>query len=56
MLILVSFPKKSSFCVNEKFIDYEMALKGKGSSPVGTMGTFAGEGGFFVGWWGSDKE
>ena len=58
MLILVSFPKKSSFCANEKFIDFEVTLKDRGFSPVGTMGTFAGgrEGGGVVGWLESDKE
>ena len=55
MLILVSFPKKFSFCANEKFIDFETTLKSRGFSPVGVMGNFAG-GRFFVGWWESDKE
>ena len=55
MLILVIFPKKSSFCANVKLIDFEMTLKGTGFSPVGAMGNFVG-GQFFVGWWESDKE
>ena len=55
MLILVSFPKKSSFCANEKFIDFKMTLKGKDFSPAGAMGNFA-DGQFFVGWWESGKE
>ena len=55
MLILVSFPKKSSFCANEKFIDFEMTLKGRGFFPVGAMGNFAGAQ-FFFGWGESDKE
>ena len=33
--------KKSSFCANGKFIDFEMALKGRAFSPVGAMGNFA---------------
>ena len=55
MLILVSFPPKSSFCANEKFNDFEMSLKGRGFFPVGAMGKFAGAR-FFVGWGESDKE
>ena len=43
MLILVGFPQKSSFCANEKLIDFEMTLKGRGFSPVGTVGNFAGD-------------
>ena len=46
MLILVSIPKKSSFCANEKFIDFQTTLKGTRFSPVGAMGNFA-EGQFF---------
>ena len=49
MLILVSFPKKSSFYVNEKFIDFEMTLKGRGFSPVRAMGNVAGRGDFLLG-------
>ena len=41
MLILVSFSKKSSFCANVKFIDFEMTLRGRVFSPVGAMGNFA---------------
>ena len=54
MLILVSFPKKSSFCANVKFIDFEMALRGRPSSPVVAMGNFARK--FSVGWWKYDKD
>ena len=43
MLILVSFPQKSSFCANWKFIDFEMTLKGRVFSPVGAMGNFVRE-------------
>ena len=55
MLILVSFPQKSSFCANEKFIDFEMSLKGRGFFPVEAMGNFAGAR-FYIGWGESDKE
>ena len=37
----ISFPKKSSFCTNGKFIDFEMTLRGRVFSPVGAMGNFA---------------
>ena len=40
--MLVSFRKKSSFCANGKFSVFEMAFRGKGISPVGAMGNFAG--------------
>ena len=55
MIILVSFLKKSSFCANEKVIDFEMTLKDRGFSPVVAKGNFAG-GQFFVGWLESNKE
>ena len=54
MLILTSFPPKSSCCANDKFIDFEMALRGKASSPVEAMGNFAR--GIFFWWLESDKE
>ena len=41
MLILVSFPAKSSFYANWKFIDFEMALRGRAFSPIGAMRNFA---------------
>ena len=43
MLILFSFPQKSSFCANGKFIDFEMALRGRTFSPIGAMRNFARE-------------
>ena len=41
MLILVSFPKKSSFSANGKFIDFEIALRGRTFSTVGAVGSLA---------------
>ena len=43
MPILVSFPPKSSFFANGKFIDFKMALRGRAFSPIGAMRNFAGE-------------
>ena len=36
--MLVSFPKKSSFGANWQFRVFEMALRGRGISPVMAMG------------------
>ena len=46
--MLVSFLKKSSFCANGQFSVFEMALRGRGISPVQAMGNF-GEGIFLLG-------
>ena len=41
MLILMSFPEKSSFCSNGKFIDFAITIRGRDFSPVGAMRNFA---------------
>ena len=38
---IIQFSQKSSFCANGKFIDFEMALRGRAFSPIGAMRNFA---------------
>ena len=55
MLMILSFPKKSSFGANGQFRVFEIALQDRADPTNSVSGKFSGVD-FFVGWSESDKK